>query len=224
MGEVKTTKAQFATIAAYLSAGVSRTMGREQIDVYYDSLCDLPFPVLQAAARRAIQEQKENFLPAVGAIRAIAAEVEHGMLPQAAQEWTAVRRAVSRFGYPRKAEGLASLSPLARAAADSVGWDTLCIGENMGVLASQFRVAYENLAKRETELRRLSVDVRPAITAGPRNSPLLSITSDNFGRIKFGVNQETEEHGKPRDRSSGRTAEEGAKKEGQSRVTASSND
>lgn len=165
----RVTKAEFAEIAAYLSAGVSRPMGAKQMEVYFDALSDFPADVLQVAAKRALQETEDNWLPAVGRIRRLATEAVLGVLPQAGPEWDAVLTAVRRFGHTRGADGMAGLSPLAQQAVKAVGgWVAICDSENIGILHSQFRAAYEGLAKRESELRRISPELRPAITAGPQ--------------------------------------------------------
>ncbi len=171
MSEPKITKQEFALVAAYLSAGVSRQMSKDQMRVYYDTLCDLPNELLQMAARRAIQEQKENFLPSVAAIRGYASELANGMLPTAASEWELVRAAVRRFGYPQKSEALATFRPLTRAAVDSVGWDVICASESIATQAAQFRMAYEGAANREVSMRRISQELRPRIAVGPRMTP-----------------------------------------------------
>jgi hypothetical protein len=168
------TKPEFVTCLAYLTAGVGKPMTKEQIGVYYDALSDIPLPVLQACCRRAIQEQQDNWLPAVGRIRALAAEALNGLLPQTGQEWSAVLAAIRKFGYPRPAEGMASLSPLAQHAIKSIGgWQTLCNAENLPVLSAQFRTAYESAATRETQLRQISAELRPTITGG---RPIVAIT------------------------------------------------
>jgi hypothetical protein len=184
-------KQQWAKLGAYLSAGTGRQMSLEQINVYYDALNDLNYEVLQKACRRAIQEADQNFLPSVGAIRKYAAECTSGLLPQASEEWESVRKAIRRFGYMNKAAGLESLSPLARQAAMSVGWDTMCDSENISIQAAQFRMAYEAASKREADQRRLSPELRPLIESrapsalrianntGPRD--IVKRLADKFG-------------------------------------------
>lgn len=172
MSNTVLTKPQWATCAAYLCAGVGRPMGKEQAEVYFDALNDIPFEVLQICCKRAIQEQKENWLPSVGLIRSFASEVANGMLPQAGQEWNAVLEAIRKFGYPRQVEGMASLSKLAQQAVRSIGgWQIICDSDNLPVLSAQFRGAYEASAARESQFRQLSPELRPAIATGPVVTP-----------------------------------------------------
>lgn len=157
---------EFKQCAKVLAASTGRSMPPEQAEAYLILLQDIPFPALYAACLRAVQETKQNFIPSVGVIRELAAERQHGIYPQAAEEWESVRKAIRRFGYMNKADGLRSLSPRARQAAMSIGWDVLCDSENIAVQAGQFRMAYEAAAKREIEHRKISPELRPRIEAG----------------------------------------------------------
>ena len=163
---------EFQACAAVLIAATGKPMSQATSEVYYELLSDISYEVLKAACKRAIQEQKDNWLPSVGAIRSFASEAINGQLPQYADEWETVRKAVSRFGWPRPVEGMASLSPLARKAVHALGgWLVLCDSDQPTILAAQFRGAYEAAARREENNRRISPELRPVITPGPTMTP-----------------------------------------------------
>ena len=163
---------QFQLCAGVLIAATGRPMNEKTADVYFDLLSDIPLEVLKAACKRAIQEQRDSWLPSVGLIRSFASEAINGQLPQYGDEWETVRKAVSRFGWPRPVEGMASLSPLAQHAIRAIGgWMTVCDSENPSITGAQFRTAYEAAAKREDNNRRISPELRPVITAGPTMTP-----------------------------------------------------
>jgi len=179
MTEPQITKQEFAAVMGYLSAGCSRKMDQQQMRVFYDALNDLPAAVLMASCRRAIQQQTDNWLPSVGLIRSFAVEAISGALPNYGDEWANVRAAVRRWGYMRKAEGMASLGHVARLAVEAVGgWQVLCDSENPTILGAQFRTAYEAAAKRESEMRRIGQELRPRITAGPRVTPRIETQAE----------------------------------------------
>lgn len=172
MGDPVLSRGEFATCAAYLAAGCGRQMGKEQMEVYYDALCDISFAVLKTCCKRAIQEHKDTWLPSVGMIRSYASEAINGQLPQYADEWELVRKAIKRFGWPQPVKGMASLSPLAQRAVKAIGgWMAICDAENPSITGAQFRAAYESLAKREETNRRISPELRPVITPGPTLTP-----------------------------------------------------
>ena len=164
--------AEFQVCAGVLIAATGKPMNPKTVDVYYELLCDISGDVLLAACKRAIQEQKDNWLPSVGAIRTYAAEATNGQLPQYTDEWEQVRKAIKRFGWPQPVKGMASLSPLAQRAVKAIGgWMAICDAENPSITGAQFRTAYESLARREENNRRISPELRPVITPGPTLTP-----------------------------------------------------
>jgi len=174
MSESVLTRPQFATCAAYLAAGVGRPMSKEQLEVYYDNLNDIPFEVLKASCKAAVQMQKENWLPAVGAIRAHATELVYGVIPGWSDEWDNVRKLIRRFDISRKTEAYSHMSALTQQAVTAVGWSSICDSETSSMHAAQFKSAYESLAARESSFRRVSPELRPRITAGAS----ITISSD----------------------------------------------
>lgn len=152
------TRADFVPIVTYLSAGAGKPMERDQIEVYYDLLSDLPLDVLKAAVKRALCESRFPTVPPVGTIRALAAELSAParalLWPEA---WELARAAVRRFGAARptrphaEREALASLPPAVAHAARAVGWLALCDAAegDLDTLRAQFRDAYGTLRGRD---------------------------------------------------------------------------
>src|SRR5262245_3697535 len=68
------TREEFSPILVYLSAAVNREIPREQAEVYFDCLSDLPATAIRQAARRAVLESEYPVVPAVGRIRRLALE------------------------------------------------------------------------------------------------------------------------------------------------------
>lgn len=171
--------------AAVLVAATGRAMPKEQSDVYYELLSDIPADALRNACLRAIQEQRDNWMPSVGLIRSFAAEAINGTLPNWADEWDHVRSLVRVCGYMRGNDAMRSMTPVTQQAVRAIGWETICDSENISIQAAQFRMAYEQAAKREADLRRISPELRPAITAGPHVTPLLhrGTVSDEVKRL-----------------------------------------
>lgn len=166
--------------AGFLIAGTGKPMTNEVAKAYYDMLKDIPRDALRIACKRSIQEADQTFLPAVGMLRKLASEAQLGTLPLASQEWEQVLHAIRHFGYMRSSEAMETLSPICREVVRSIGWATLCDSENISIQAAQFRMAYEHAAKQESTQRRLSAELRPRITAGPR---VVSISQDSVKAI-----------------------------------------
>lgn len=173
---------EFAKIAAYLSAAIGKPMSQQQAEVYFDALKDLPVESVQLAARRAIQESQYPVIPLVGVLRKFAAEAAVGQVSNWSEEWETVVTAISRYGWYRKAEAMASLSPIAASIVRAIGWDVLCDIQTSerSVVAGQFRMAYEARTNRDSSHAALSEDVRPRIT-GAGHLRVISDLSEKFG-------------------------------------------
>jgi hypothetical protein len=145
------TRKEFLKIAAYLTAGCGKDISEVQADVYYDMLKDLPADVALAAVKKVIATLEYPVLPTVGAIRKAAAELNSPTLPSAAEAWGEVMQAVQKYGYYRKAEALAFLSPPVRQVVEWITWEEICTCEELDVIRGQFRRMYETLEAREKE-------------------------------------------------------------------------
>lgn len=152
-----TTREEFAKVVAYLSAAVNKPMAREQAEVYYELLRDLPPEALKAAAKAAVAESRYPTIPTVGTLRELALESEGPVQATWAEAWGATMEAVERYGCGRRGEGLASLPPVARRTAEAIGWRALCDARRSeaDTLRAQFRDAYGAVAEREARCRLL---------------------------------------------------------------------
>ncbi|MCC6419526.1 MAG: hypothetical protein IT429_14935 [Gemmataceae bacterium] len=162
------TRDEFAQVSAYLSAAVGKPMPRDQLEVYYDLLKDLPGAAVAAAARQALCESRYPTIPPVGTIRQLAVAATRGRLPTWAEAWELALRAVRRFGVDREREGLASLPPVVAHAARCLGWRSLCDATDLETPRAQFRDAYGPIADREEHLQALPEPVRRAIEQAAR--------------------------------------------------------
>ncbi len=159
------TRDEFTPVVAYLAAAVGKPVGREQAEVYFDLLADLPAPLVWLAVKRAVAESRYPTVPPVGVIRAAAAEAAGADAPTWPEAWALVCREVRRHGLGRQAEALAALPPPARRAAEAVGWRALCDATEGGLdtLRAQFRDAYGTLSEREGREARLPANLRPDV-------------------------------------------------------------
>lgn len=165
---------EFQVCAGVLIAATGRAMNEKTVDVYYEMLSDIPFDVLKAACKRAVQQQADSWLPSVGVIRSLAVELVYGVIPVWSDEWDRVRKLVRKFDISRKTEAYSHMPALTQQAVTAVGWSSICDSETISMHAAQFRTAYESLAARESAFRRVSPDVRPRIAAGES----ITISSD----------------------------------------------
>jgi hypothetical protein len=142
-------RSEFATVMAYISAGCAKHISREQAEVYFDLLGDLPVNALKIAAKRSLLESQYPTFPSVGVLRKLALEAVSGHLPNTGDAWEMARKTILRFGYYREKQGMASLHPMVREAVERFGWKEMCDSENPSVLHAQFRGVYERILERQ---------------------------------------------------------------------------
>lgn len=118
------------------------------VEVYFQTLSDLPADLLHAAALKAVAEPGRAFAPSVGEIRGCAGELKRqaaGVL-DSYQAWEEVCRQLiengGEFGTPIWS------SPLVERAMKSIGWRNLRMSENQVADRARFIEAYNQVANR----------------------------------------------------------------------------
>lgn len=130
----------------------------EAVKVYYQMLRDIDYPSCSAAIMRHLQSSK--YPPTIADIREACAPVDTG---DWLSSWDRLCRAIHRWGWCRPDEGLAALrreDELAADIAKRLGWQALCMSENIVADRASFRQAYETASRRNRELMQLSPQLR----------------------------------------------------------------
>lgn len=119
------------------------------MELWFRQLQDIPFPVAEAVLNKWVATNK--WAPSISEIRELATEIQHGKPPDWGEAWEESCKAIRRFGFYRPKEGLDSLSPLARATVERLGWNNLCLSENQMADRANFRQCFETICKREQQ-------------------------------------------------------------------------
>ncbi len=175
MTEPVLTRPEWMQCAAFLTAGIGRPIPEAQVAAYFDLLNDIPFEVLKVACKRAIQQQEENWLPAVGLIRRHASEVTQGVLPLSCQAWGQLFDAY-RYAYSpeMKSDVFCALPEFTRMVLVSLGgWSSYERSQTVDRWDQKFMRAYDAMAKREMESRKLSPQLRSLISGNDVVTPKL---------------------------------------------------
>lgn len=131
------------------AAWPNQPMSRETSQVYARMLSDLEYTVAAAAVERLIATQRGAWLPTVGEIRGVAAELALPAPLDPDEAWGEITSAIRRYGWPQEAAALASLSPLVRRVAHNIGWTELCASDRPDVIRGQFRAMYQAAVERQ---------------------------------------------------------------------------
>lgn len=183
---------EFVALMKPLEDCTGKEFSGDQAKAYFSLLSDLSCESLAAAVARCLLEMEFPALPMPARLRKLAIEASQGQIAGWADRWKEVTKSIRcNGGWYAKDKILAGLDPLTRAAVEAVGLDSICNSENPGVQAAQFRQAYESLASREIDLRRLPEALRPKIA--PPNAKFLTVASGDNGRLKIEVKPTTKE-------------------------------
>jgi len=163
MTEDKERRNRFAQAMGILSAAIGKPMNVEQANVYFSSLGDLPPDVLLLSVRRVLLEHTITTIPTIAEIRKIAAEIQHGPVPDAAEAFELARRAISSFGFYRQDEGLQSLPPAIARIVTSIGWQAWCDTDCEDAVRAHFFRLWETTSVQAKRERLLPEDLRRQI-------------------------------------------------------------
>jgi len=134
-------------------------------------LSDIPYELAEKAILKVITTAK--YFPTIAEIREAAVTLSSPNIPCAIEAWGEVMNALRRYGYYRTQEALDSLSPLTRQVVKMIGWTHIAMSEEIGVLHGQFRMAYEQYAKRARDSQTLPVFLQNNAKAIGESSCLL---------------------------------------------------
>lgn len=157
-------KAEFGVFASGLRTYFPRynmLPNAEAVELWYRELKDLPYNVAVSALRKWVNQEK--WPPSIAELRACAGELINGPAPDWGDGWLEVKRAISRFGIHREREALESLSPGARAAAQRIGWEDICMSENVEALRAQFRQVFQVVIERDRRDALIAPEVKGMI-------------------------------------------------------------
>lgn len=182
---------QFSEALALVATSVDKPVSREQAEVFWAALGDLPLETFRLACTAFVATNRSHngfkALPTPGDLRALAVEaIQRQVAMSAADAWAIARRAANaidpdvtgpywRAGreWPSmKVAYLADLPLLVGKAVRQIGIDSISTGKESVVFA-QFRAAYEqnvaqlrSLAMLPTALREQIEQVRGTLPAG----------------------------------------------------------
>ena len=126
----------------------------EEVKIWYQLLGDLPYEVLNIAVQKYMTT--ERFPPTTADLRKITTELTEDVPSDWGHGWEQVRNAIRRYGTYDSKGALDSMDEVTRAVVTRMGWQEICLSENMEVDRANFRMIYEQLAKKETERMQLS--------------------------------------------------------------------
>jgi len=134
-------------VAIICAAYPNFTPTEHTVDVYYETLKDIPADLLKAATMQSISETGRKFAPSVGELRGAVAEIRNVVrgVPSSYQAWQETLSQICDVGSYGNPE---FTSPLIAETVRLIGWRNLCMSENQVADRARFIQAYEQLSDR----------------------------------------------------------------------------
>lgn len=139
------------------------SINRTMLKTWYEMFKDVDYKVAQVAIKKIILEN--TFPPSIAELRQAIVDITTPVNEKlnAGEAWGEVTKALRNFGYARENEALSSMSPKTRKVAEFIGWQNICMSENLDVLRGQFRMMYETLETREKQDKLLPAEMKQMI-------------------------------------------------------------
>ena len=137
-----------AEIVAIISAAYPNfNPTKHTVEVYYQTLKDIPTDLLRSATLQAISENGRKFAPSVGELRGTVADIQRAVsgTPTSYQAWQEVQRQMVETGSYGEPEWS---HPLVAETVRVLGWRNLCLSEHQVADRARVVQAYEQLSRR----------------------------------------------------------------------------
>lgn len=119
------------------------------IDLWFTLLSEHPYTVVQAATLEHISTGK--FPPSIADIREKCTGYMQIPVGDWSEAWETVLKAIRKYGYMQEVEALESMDELTRTCLKRLGYQNICMSENITADRANYREIYEAESKRRKE-------------------------------------------------------------------------
>ena len=142
-------------------------MANEQaMELWYSMLQDIDYKIAEMSLNKWVLTNKWS--PTIADIREMAVNVEQGDEITWDESFDEARRMIRKYGYPRQKEALEEMRPITRQVVERMGYMDMCMCEDIEVERGQYRMAFENQAKRNKEYNQLPERLKEQIAEAQR--------------------------------------------------------
>jgi hypothetical protein len=127
-------------------------------DIWYEMLKDIPYQQINLALKEYIATNK--FPPTIADLRELTSNYNNLPILDYGEAWEEVILAIRKHGYMEVESAYASMSPLTVKCVKRIGWQNICMSENITADRANFRMIYETEQKRQREDNQLPPQIR----------------------------------------------------------------
>lgn len=149
------------------------------VNIWAEMFKDIDYKVANIAVKKIILEN--TFPPSIAELRQAIVDITTPKEEKldAGQAWGQVTKAIKNYGLYRPDEAFASMSPMTQKTVENIGWQNICMSENLDVLRGQFRMMYETMETREKQDKLIPADMKVLIEGLTKNTKMIG--SDKNG-------------------------------------------
>ena len=129
----------------------------EAMDVWFALLHDLDYQILSKALQKYMLTNK--FKPTVAELREIYADLICPVISDWSEGWKKVSRAIGHYGMYRTDEAMESFDEVTREAVKRLGFQNICLSENIVADRARFAEIYQAIQQR----KRIAVNIGSAL-------------------------------------------------------------
>lgn len=131
---------------------------KQALELWYRELKDIPYEVAEVALREHVHTS--NFSPSIAELRKTAYFLQNGSISDWGKGWEQVTKAISKYGAYRADEAIESMDELTKETVKRIGFSTICHSSNITAERANFRMIYEELAKKKENDMKLPEELR----------------------------------------------------------------
>lgn len=152
-------KQEFATLVLAMQAmyGEEFIGTEEAMDVWFALLHDLDYQILSKALQKHMLTNK--FKPTVAELREIYADLICPAISDWSEGWEQVSKAIGHYGMYRTEEAMESFDEVTRKAVKRLGFQNICLSENIVADRARFAEIYQAIQQR----KRMAVNIGSAL-------------------------------------------------------------
>lgn len=153
-------KQEFATLVLAMQAmyGDEFIGTEEAMDVWFALLHDLDYQILSKALQKHMLTNK--FKPTVAELREIYADLICPVILDWSESWEQVSKAIGHYGMYRAEEAMESFDEVTREAVKRLGFQNICLSENIVADRARFAEIYQAIQQR----KRIAVNIGSALS------------------------------------------------------------
>lgn len=172
-------KKDFSVAMTVLGTAYNKEFTNEQLSVWYEFFYDVPLEIFKSAIKRLIVKNK--FLPSIAEVKQEIAIITNPTLQlNAEEEWEKVIATIRQYGSYRASEAIKTLNPFTRKIVNMLGYNKLCLSENIAWERKQFIELFNSYQEKDEKILKINTKQLTS-TEGKRIKEIIEtkeITSD----------------------------------------------